>query len=126
MPVAGTTLKPLVAAKPTTPVLHVDVNAALPVEAKPAVAPVVVNPVHKPQPTLASAPVVAAAPDRAPVAVAAPDRAPVVVAAPDAAPVAVTAPDQAPVAVAAPAPTPVVVAAPAAGTCCIAGTVFPL
>ena len=116
MPVVGTTAKPLVVAKPTTPVVHVDVSAALPVEAKPAVSPVVINPVHKPHPTLASAPVAVAAPDPAPVAVAAPDPAPV----------AVAAPDPAPVAVAAPAPTPVVVAAPAAGTCCSAGTVFPL
>lgn len=96
-PVVGTTPVPHAVANPTTPMVHIDVNAAFPVEAKPAVAPVVVNPAHKPAPTLAPAPVAAAAPA-------------VVV---DAPAVAVDAP----AAVAA----PVAAAAPAAGTCCNEG-----
>lgn len=64
-PVVGTTPMPAVVAHPTTPLLQVDVNAAFPVEAQPAVAPVVVNPPQKPLPTAAPVVAVAAVPPAA-------------------------------------------------------------
>lgn len=51
----------------TTPLVHVDGNAAFPVDTKPAVAPVVVNPAQRPPPVEGHVPV-AVAPPAAPAA----------------------------------------------------------
>ena len=62
-PIIGTTVQTGIVPHATTPVAHVDVNAAFPVEAaKPAVAPVVINPVTRPHPTAPANPLPPVAP----------------------------------------------------------------